>query len=80
MTAANAPQHAGALDGTRRGRILRRALLAVCVLVLVLGVTVYCHAREAGTPDCSHLRTAATPAVTMVMRKDRVSRDPVRSR
>ena len=53
MTAANAPQHAGALDGTRRGRILRRALLAVCVLVLVLGVTVYCHAREAGTPDCS---------------------------
>ena len=53
MTATNAPQRAGALDGTRRGRILRRALLAVCVLVLVLGVTVYCHAREAGTPDCS---------------------------
>ena len=54
MTAANAPQHAGAVDGSRRGRILRRALLTVCVLALVLGVTVYCHAREATeTPDCS---------------------------
>ena len=46
MTAANAPQHAGAVDDSRRGRILRRALLTVCVLALVLGVTVYCHARE----------------------------------
>ena len=54
MTVANAPQHAGAVDGSRRGRILRRALLTVCVLALVLGVTVYCHAREATeTPDCS---------------------------
>ena len=54
MTAANAPQHAGAVDGSRRGRILRRALLTVCVLALVLGVTVYCHAREATeTSDCS---------------------------
>ena len=55
MTVANAPQHAGAVDGSRRGRILRRALLTVCVLALVLGVTVYCHARETGTetPDCS---------------------------
>ena len=53
MTAANAPQHAGAVDGSRRGRILRRALLTVCVLALVLGVTVYCHARETDAPDCS---------------------------
>ena len=52
MTVANAPQHAGAVDDSRRGRILRRALLTVCVLALVLGVTVYCHAREAGTHDC----------------------------
>ena len=53
MTAANAPQHAGAVDGSRRGRFLRRALLTVCVLALVLGVTVYCHARETEAPDCS---------------------------
>jgi len=53
MTVANAPQHAGAVDDSRRGRILRRALLTVCVLVLVLGVTVYCHARETEAPDCS---------------------------
>ncbi len=53
MTVANAPQHAGAVDDSRRGRILRRALLTVCVLALVLGVTVYCHARETEAPDCS---------------------------
>ncbi|OLL15348.1 hypothetical protein BKH32_03765 [Actinomyces oris] len=36
---------------------MRRALLTGCVLALVLGVTVYCHARETETetetPDCS---------------------------
>jgi len=53
MTVANAPQHAGAVDDSRRGRILRRALLTVCVLALVLGVTVYCHARETEASDCS---------------------------
>ena len=53
MTVANVPQHAGAIDGSRRGRILRRVLLTACVLALVLGVTVYCHARETDTPDCS---------------------------
>ena len=53
MTVANAPQHAGAVAGSRRGRILRRVLLTACVLALVLGVTVYCHAREADTSDCS---------------------------
>ena len=65
MTAANAPQHAGAVDGSRRGRILRRALLTVCVLALVLGVTVYCHAREAGTHDCdtTHAGLATSTSV-----------------
>ncbi|ERH16837.1 hypothetical protein [Actinomyces johnsonii] len=52
MTATTGPQHVGVLDGARHGKVLRRGLLVGCVLALILGVTVYCHAREAGTHDC----------------------------
>ena len=53
MTATTGPQHAGALDGLRRSRGLRRGLLVGCVLALILGITVYCHARESDTQKCS---------------------------
>ena len=53
MTATPGTQHAGVLDGPRRNRILRRSLLAGCVLALILGVTVYCHARETDAQACS---------------------------
>ena len=53
MTATTGPQHVGVLDGARHGKVLRRGLLVGCVLALILGVTVYCHARETDAPDCS---------------------------
>ena len=40
MTATNAPQRAGALDGSGHSRILRRVVLVGCVLALILGITV----------------------------------------
>lgn len=54
MTATTSPHHAGVLDGPRHSRILRRGLLVGCVLALILGVTVYCHAIETDQQDCSH--------------------------
>ena len=53
MTATNAPQRAGALDGSGHSRILRRVVLVGCVLALILGITVYCHARETDAQKCS---------------------------
>ena len=53
MTATNAPQRAGALDGFGHSRILRRVVLVGCVLALILGITVYCHARETDAQKCS---------------------------
>ena len=53
MTATTGPQHAGALDCLRRSRVLRRGLLVGCVLALILGITVYCHARESDAQKCS---------------------------
>ena len=53
MTATNAPQRAGALDGSGHSRILSRVVLVGCVLALILGITVYCHARETDAQKCS---------------------------
>ena len=53
MTATNAPQRAGALNGSGHSRILRRVVLVGCVLALILGITVYCHARETDAQKCS---------------------------
>ena len=33
---------------------MRRALLVGCVLALILGITVYCQARETDAQKCSH--------------------------